>query len=186
MQRCNDASSWRSRQRQSGAHAVEYAIIFPVFFALLYGTIAYGLIFTMRLGLQHAAEEGARAGLRLPVIPALGEPQDPLRARELVSVSVASQQASWLNGLSAPVPLAGVCPAGLAGDGCVDALANGTPPVTTAADCAEPARCQMVVRLTYDYENNPIFPSLPGFGLIFPDRLVGQARALLDSRAITP
>lgn len=177
----------RRRRRQSGAHAVEYAIIFPVFFALLYGTIAYGLIFTMRLGLQHAAEEGARAGLRFPG-PILedGVPVDALRARELAAVNVASQQSSWLNGLSTPTPLAGFCPAGTEGDACVEALSSDTPSTTTAAQCLTLGRCQIVVKLTYDYENHPIFPSLPGFGLIFPDRLVGQARALLDGRAITP
>lgn len=56
-----------TRRRQRGVYALEWAIIFPVFFMLLYGIISYGLTMLVRESMQHAAEEGARAALRYPV-----------------------------------------------------------------------------------------------------------------------
>ena len=53
--------------RQRGVYALEWAIIFPVFFALLYACISYGLAFLVRESMQAAAEDAARATLRYPV-----------------------------------------------------------------------------------------------------------------------
>lgn len=168
------------RRRQGGAYAVEYAFIFPVFFLLFYATLAYGMIFTMRLGLQHAAEEGARAALRFPdVLP--GQNQLVLRSEE--AARVAQFRASWLDGLSQPDVDAQICQIGAAGDACAEGGATGPLDV---GDCGEllDESCQVVVTVTYNYAQNPVFPSLPGFGLLFPDNLQGRARALLDGRAL--
>lgn len=35
----------RSPRRQRGATAIEFAILFPMFFLILYGIITYGMIF---------------------------------------------------------------------------------------------------------------------------------------------
>ena len=37
---------------QRGAYAVEFAMVFLIFFTLLYGIISYGMLFAFRLGLQ--------------------------------------------------------------------------------------------------------------------------------------
>lgn len=50
--------------RQRGVVSVEFAIIFPVLFLLLYAIITYALAFTAQQTLTLAAAEGARAGLR--------------------------------------------------------------------------------------------------------------------------
>jgi Flp pilus assembly protein TadG len=47
-------------QDQQGASAVEFAIIAPVFFLLIFGIIAVGLMFWTQIGLQHGAEMAAR------------------------------------------------------------------------------------------------------------------------------
>ena len=47
-----------------GAVAVEFALIFPIFFALFYAIVAYGLVFTVNQSLTLAAEEGARAAVQ--------------------------------------------------------------------------------------------------------------------------
>lgn len=50
--------------RQRGVYALEWAIIFPVFFMLLYAIISFGLAFLVRESMQWAAEDGARAALQ--------------------------------------------------------------------------------------------------------------------------
>ena len=47
-----------------GAVAVEFALIFLIFFALFYAIVTYKLIFTLNQTLTLAAEEGARAAVQ--------------------------------------------------------------------------------------------------------------------------
>ncbi|WP_420465139.1 TadE/TadG family type IV pilus assembly protein [Panacagrimonas sp.] len=157
---------------------MEYAIIFPVFFVLLYGTIAYGLIFTMRLGLQHAAEEGARAALRyqLPVDPA----DVQVTLREAAAETAARDAASWVSGLGTLQVAADFCPVG------IDCLTSGGIKLPDTLPCGESLAdtCQIVVTVAYPYDTQPIFPAIPGFGLVMPERLLGRARLLVDGRAL--
>ena len=48
---------WRD---QRGATALEFALLAPVFFALVFGIIALGMLFWTQVGLQHGAEMAAR------------------------------------------------------------------------------------------------------------------------------
>src|ERR1700744_2575537 len=50
-------------RRQRGSTAVEFAMIFPLFFVVMYGIITYSMIFVAQQSLTLAAEEGARAAL---------------------------------------------------------------------------------------------------------------------------
>jgi Flp pilus assembly protein TadG len=45
---------------ERGATALEFAILAPVFFLLIFGIIAFGLLFWTQVGLQHGAEMAAR------------------------------------------------------------------------------------------------------------------------------
>ncbi len=56
---------WRDRR---GASAVEFAIIAPVFFLLLFGIIGCGLLFWTQVGLQHGAEMAARCATVNPSV----------------------------------------------------------------------------------------------------------------------
>jgi Flp pilus assembly protein TadG len=59
-----------SRDPQRGAAAVEFALVLPLFMALLMGTIDYGYFFFSDQIVTNAAREGARAGTLVP--PASG------------------------------------------------------------------------------------------------------------------
>jgi Flp pilus assembly protein TadG len=48
---------WRDER---GATALEFAILAPVFFLIIFGIIALGLLFWTQVGLQHGAEMAAR------------------------------------------------------------------------------------------------------------------------------
>src|SRR5256885_204676 len=73
--------------RQRGVYALEWAIIFPVFFALLYACISYGLAFLVRESMQAAAEDAARATLRY---------QTSRSARLDAARSLVQQRLDWL------------------------------------------------------------------------------------------
>jgi Flp pilus assembly protein TadG len=48
---------WRDER---GTTALEFAILAPVFFLIIFGIIAFGLLFWTQVGLQHGAEMAAR------------------------------------------------------------------------------------------------------------------------------
>ncbi|RUR69446.1 pilus assembly protein [Variovorax guangxiensis] len=150
----------RNRNRahaQRGAYAVEFAMVFLISFSLLYGVITYGMLFAFRMGLQNAAEDGARAALRYQ--PTIAKRADQAKA-------TATSSSSWMPSKVAPDVEATVC----------EVLTN---------NCANPActtwdtRCQMIVTVT---ANNlqQLLPPFPSFAM--PDQIVGKANMLLDGR----
>ena len=50
-------------QHQEGVVAIEFALIFPAFFAIIYGIICYGTAFLMMQSFTYAAEDALRAAL---------------------------------------------------------------------------------------------------------------------------
>lgn len=169
-------------RRVRGAHAVEYALVFPVFFALLYGTLAYGFIFAMRMGLQHAAEEGAREAIRYQIPPSPGDTQIALR--EAAAETVARTAANWLESMGSLNVKADVC---LQGElNCLPTVGGAEQPDTLTCGDTLAETCQIVVTVEFPYATHPIFPSVPGLGLVMPTTLQGRARALLDGRALSP
>lgn len=54
----------KNRQRQRGNIAIEFAIVFLLFFFVFYAIVTYSLIFVAQQSLTLAAAEGARAALR--------------------------------------------------------------------------------------------------------------------------
>jgi Flp pilus assembly protein TadG len=156
-----------SARRQRGVYAVEFGIVFLISFALLYTIICYGIIFTLRFGLQNAAEDGARAALRY---------QTNWSDRKGQAEQVALLQTQgWLP--VTPVIVATRCqdqPSGTTT--CETGGAS-----TLTCDGSFIARCQVVVTVTAN-SMRQVLPPLIGF--ILPDSLVGQASMLLDGRPI--
>lgn len=177
----------------------------PLMFMLFYGALTYGLIFLLRMSLQHAAEDGVRAALHYPdqsCSQAQGSPctadeqqRHQYAARLIAAHTAATAQARWMSLRPGTNPIAvtsRICRVGLdcAGDvgsetvvscsatGC----APGTPP-----DCGSDftSSCQVVVTITYDYDASPFVPRVLGFGLITPAQLSAQARLLLDGRTLS-
>ncbi|TCJ17980.1 pilus assembly protein [Parasulfuritortus cantonensis] len=83
------------RTRQRGAAAVEFALVFVLFFMVMYGAIAYGVVFALRHTFTQAVNEGARAALQ-----DVGD----IAAREALALSTATTAVSWL-GARAPTPV---------------------------------------------------------------------------------
>lgn len=86
----------RNEQRvQRGAAAIEFAVVFVMFFMLLYGAIAYGIVFAIKHSFTQAAAEGTRAALQ-----DVGD----VSQRKTLAQDTAAEVISWL-GDRAPVPV---------------------------------------------------------------------------------
>lgn len=153
----NQAATSRT---QRGAYAIEFALVFLIFFSLIYATVSFGIFFTLRLSLQNAAEDGARAALRY---------QPTLAQREGEAERVARNQSNgWAP--TTPVAVAKICQ--LEGSGSVCSQACGP-------DWAQ--RCQVVVTVTTTGMRS-ILPPLMSIAL--PDQVIGRASMLIDGRSL--
>ncbi|MCY1234558.1 TadE-like protein [compost metagenome] len=146
-------------RRQRGVYAIEFAMVFLIFFTLLYGIICYGMFFTFRLNVQNAAEDGARAALRY---------QSTLQNRQVHAETIAEQRVSWL-----PSNVPHEAEATLCG---VESNVCGVQPCGPEWK----DRCRMVVTVTASNMRG-LLPPLPAFAV--PDSIVGKASMLLDGRA---
>lgn len=146
---------------QKGTYAVEFSIVFLVFFTMLYAFVCYGIVFAMRSSLQNAAEDGARAALRYQV-----SWTDRKNAAES---AVITRLPSW-------IPVART---DIVADRCQYTSAGGLNCTTSDSDCGRTweQRCQVRVRATARGLRE-LLPPLPSFAV--PDAIGGQASMLLD------
>ncbi|MCK0743714.1 TadE/TadG family type IV pilus assembly protein [Chromohalobacter nigrandesensis] len=70
------------RRRQSGVAAIEFAIVFPVFFLVLYALIGYAFVFLIQSGLQNLASETARQAATISTTLVQEGDEDPVEKLE--------------------------------------------------------------------------------------------------------
>lgn len=73
---------------------IEFALVFVLFFLVMYGIVAYGMIFAIKHSLLQAANEGARAAVK---------DVGGIAQRVALARSVAGESVAWL-GARAPQP----------------------------------------------------------------------------------
>ena len=135
------------RSRERGATAVEFALMLPMFFLILYAIITYGMIFAAQQNLTLAATEGARAALTYRQVGAAATQQATqqaaLAARATAACTAATNLTTWLQGA--------IC----------------TP--TQQGNCTYDASMYCVqITLTYPYATRPLIPSFPLLGSLLP------------------
>lgn len=54
---------FHGRSSQTGAAAIEFALLFVLFFAIFYALVSYSVTMLLQQSFTHAAEEGARAAV---------------------------------------------------------------------------------------------------------------------------
>ncbi len=139
-----DASGPRSGR---GSTAVEFAVLFPLFFIIFYAIVTFSLIFVAQQNLTFAAEEGARVALNF--LPASDLP-DALKKRKEAACTAALSVSGWLADASS-----------------CDATPN---------PCAYDASMQCItVTLAYHYSTRPLVPPLPLLDVALPTQLTGTA-----------
>ena len=179
-----------AQRRQLGVYAVEFAIVFPIFFLLFYGVLTFGLIFTAQQSLTLAAEDGARATLRYQMTstPASGSVMmAQLRERLALACQVATSRMSWLSSAGAAVAcqgeVRGLCANadGTLGSGaCTATFVAGIPSANVFCGYLSGQQCLSTLTLTYGYGAAPLVPTIPGIGVIVPTTLRGVATVTLD------
>ncbi|WP_407853318.1 TadE/TadG family type IV pilus assembly protein [Burkholderia gladioli] len=134
-------STLRARRRGvRGSMSVEFALMLPVFFFVLYAVVTYGLIFAAQQNLTLAATEGARAALNYQVS---SSPQAALTARAAAACTAATNLTGWL----------------------VGATCSSTP----AGNCTYDATMYCIkVTVTYPYASSPLIAPLPLVGIVLP------------------
>lgn len=157
-------------RRQGGAYALEYGLVFPFLFLVIYGSLAFAVVMFMRIDLQYAAEEGARAALQYR--PTAG-------ARLQQAVTVANARTSWMPGPRTVV--ADLCAGGLS----CEPTSTPVAPTTVCGDTVTTA-CQLTVVASYNYAAHPIVPPLPGLGFLLPGVLRASATVLVDGKTLAP
>src|SRR5439155_21275547 len=84
------------RRRERGASAIEFALVFPFFFGLIYILINYGLLFSLQHSITEAAKEAARSAVACD--PTITE-SDPDKYDTCVTDRVRATAASALDWL---------------------------------------------------------------------------------------
>lgn len=146
----------RRSRWQRGTAAVEFALVFPLFFVVLYGIVTFSLIFVAQQNLTLAAEEGARAALNYQQASSVGA---ALTARAKAACSAATNMIATMVSSATCVATPATCN------------------YNAAMDC-------MNVTLTYDYASNPLIPGLPLMNVVMPASLVSSAMVQLNPENI--
>ncbi|KAE8753429.1 MULTISPECIES: TadE/TadG family type IV pilus assembly protein [Paraburkholderia] len=146
----------RCARAQRGSTAIEFALVFPLFFTILYSIITFSLIFVAQQNLTLAAEEGARAALNWQ--------------------SNTSLQNALVNRGNAACAAANLM---------VATLVQSMQCTSTSAPCGPGNTMQCVnVLLTYNYQANPLVPTLPLLSYTLPNTLSSSATVQLNPENI--
>lgn len=159
------------QKKQKGTAAIEFAIIFPIFFLIFYAVVTYGLIFVAQQTITLAASEGARAAVRYQS----GKDETERQALRIAAAcDMSNQVLDWLR------------KTGSGQSGATGACSTG---ITTTQVTADKALCSSLsgvtcikVLVTYDYDKAPLVPMLLGplMSLPTPKTLQGQAVAQIS------
>ena len=139
----------RGRGEERGAAALEFALVAPLLFALIFGIIGYGYMLSFRQGISQGAAEGARAAA--------------------VEFNSANQSTVALAALNRSLSSYGISCSGtslLKGG-----VTVGTCSVTIAACANNATKDCASVRVNYSYRDHPLLPSFPGLGNAMPEHL---------------
>ena len=134
---------------ESGAAAVEFALIAPLLFALLFGIIGYGYMLSFRQGISQGAAEGARAAA--------------------VEFNSANQPTVAMAALNRSLESYGVSCVGTSLK--KDSQTVGSCSVTIATCANNASKTCASVHVSYAYRDHPLLPSFPGLGGTMPEEL---------------
>lgn len=150
-----------SRHKQSGAAAIEFAMLFMLFFTLFYALVTYAILFLLQSSFVFAASEGARSAIAVDPMAYSSSAQyanDGVAARVRNTVGNAL---TWL-------------PQGVR----EHVLGAGNSKVVV-----DVAGGSLTVRVVYsNYNDNPVIPILiiPGYGPMLPMPLDLQGNARIN------
>lgn len=83
------------RHKQCGAAAIEFALLFILFFVVFYALVSYAFAMMLQESFQHAAEEGARAAIAVDSL-AFASNADYQSAVETQAGTMVGNSLAWL------------------------------------------------------------------------------------------
>jgi Flp pilus assembly protein TadG len=143
------------RRDERGAEMVEFAFVVVLLIALLYGIISYGLILAAQSTVTQAAADGARAGI-IASTPggSTGPPPPCTTSACTVSEAQAAKDVGWM------------------GKGTCGTSGTTITCVSTEQPCTSNQNNEcLTVTVNYNYNASPLFPELPGLGVITPSTI---------------
>lgn len=160
------------RHGQRGAAAIEFALLFLLFFSVLYAIVSYAMAMLLIQSFNHAAAEGARAAVR--VNPLSFKSQAAYQSAVTQLATQASRKSlEWLPGLARTR---------INQDGSVRvgfSTVQATVPLGTGKSNLVTATAIRVDVVYTDYAAQPLVPflTIAGIGRIpaLPDDLIGSA-----------
>ena len=153
----------RRARGDQGAAIVEFALVAVLLLTIVFGIINFGLILSFKQDVTRAAAEGARAGA--VALPSTTE--GFLDARRLAA-DVATRQA--VEGFNQECGVGGMSCIAQIHD-CDFTPPNDTSEVPNAGYSTTPAPDCVTVKITYDYENDPIIVPVPLFEPFIPEQI---------------
>ncbi|MGH8460211.1 MAG: TadE/TadG family type IV pilus assembly protein [Stenotrophobium sp.] len=102
------------RARQTGAAAMEFALVFPLLLLLTYGVIVYSYVYVLQSSINYAAQEGARAAVGVDPAVADGTAQASTTVTNTLNWLPAAQLA-LVGSTVAACPGDALCPVGSTG-----------------------------------------------------------------------
>jgi Flp pilus assembly protein TadG len=151
------AFAGRFARADDGLSALEFAIVFPLFFLMFYAIVTFSLIFVAQQTLTLTAEEGARAALRYQ--KGATTVAQALALRTAATCTTAAGLQNWLGS-------AATCAA-------------------TNAPCTYDTTMQCVaVSVTYNYAAKPLVPTLPLLSIALPTQLAAKATVQLNPNTV--
>jgi Flp pilus assembly protein TadG len=162
----------RHGEDERGAELLEFALVVVLLITLLYGIITYGVILAAQATVTQAAADAARSG----IVQGTGTTDcngSTVSAAGCAAVQEAATDLGWMNK-----------------NGCLEKVDTTTPTntsydVTPAANSGSPITCTATIEpcpsnlsntclsmnVLYNYSAAPLFPELPGLGLITPSTI---------------
>jgi Flp pilus assembly protein TadG len=144
----------RDGRTDEGAELVEFAIVVVLLVTLVYGIVSLGLTLAAKVTLTQAASDGVRAGIVMTTAA----------LQESTSQNQASNDLGWMG--------KGTC--GTSGTTITCVSTEAPCPANTTQTC-------LTVTVTYNYSSSPLFPPLPGLGVLVPSTISSSATLQLTT-----
>jgi Flp pilus assembly protein TadG len=152
----------RHGEDERGAELLEFALVVVLLISLLYGIITYGVILAAQATVTQAAADAARAGI------VQGTGTQTIGGQQVsnagyAAVTQAATDLGWMN--------KGACTEIVNGTTVSTGAGAITCNASTEACPSNATNTCLSVTVSYNYSSNPLFPELPGLGLITPSTI---------------
>lgn len=146
----------KSLSRQNGASAVEFALLFPVLFAMMYSAIVYSYAYVLRQSINFAAQEAAEAAV--DVQPGIANYDDQVTT---TAINTANSVISWMpNALRSSIATqVQFCADGAAGATACSSLGEDDDAVVVTVSLPMTGSSQMFATISLPFVGT--FPPLP-------------------------